>query len=422
MSAEQFIADRISRPEQNKGNISRPIVKIGIAGIAIGLAVMLLSISIVGGFKSEIINKITGLTAHVIVSSININASNEPEPITLSEDSLNLLRNLPGVKTIQKTSFKNGLLKTEHENEGILLKGVDRHYDTAFIHQHLLSGRMLRYNDSAAGREVLLSYELSKQLNIQLGDKITVYFLVQQESLDSATGATYLKSDPRSRLLTVCGIFNTGFSDFDKQLGIVDLRLLQVLNGWSLQQCGSFEIKTHSFAQLMPVYEQVAEVLGYNYNTRPVTELYAGIFMWLEKLDMNGVIIVVLMVLVAIINMITALLILMLERANMIGMVKALGMSNASLRRVFLRISLRLVGKGMFWGNLIGIALCYLQYYFHIVKLDASAYYVDHVVVQMNWTYIIALNIGTFLSCGIMLLLPTMILSSMTPLKTLKFD
>ena len=422
MSAEQFIADRISRPEQNKGNISRPIVKIGIAGISIGVAVMLLTVSIVLGFKGEIIKKITGLTADVIITGTSINASNEPEPITISNDSIKHLQAMPGVSHVQRTTFKNGLLKTKQENEGVLLKGIDKNYDTSFIAKHLSEGQLLHFNDSSASREILLSAELSKQLKLNVGDKITVYFLVQQEVVDSVTGEVYTKSDQRSRGLTICGIFNSGFSDLDKQLGIVDLRLLQVLNGWQDNMVGSYEIKLQSFDQLAGATEQVQDYLGYVYNVRSVTEIYSTIFVWLDKLDVNGIVIVVLIILVAIINMITALLILMLERANMVGMVKALGMHNVSVRGIFLRISFRLVGKGMLWGNLVGIALCLLQYYFHIIKLDAGTYYVEYVAVKINWMYFVLLNVGTLLSCSIMLFLPTLILTGMTPLKTLKFD
>ena len=383
---------------------------------------MLLTVSIVLGYKNEIVRKITGLTADIVVSSINLNASNEPEAIQISEDSLQLLRQLPNISHIQRTAFKNGLLKTKYENEGVLLKGIDKNYDTTFIKTHLSAGRLLRFNDASASKEVVMSSELSKVLNINVGDKITVYFLVQRQMLDSTTGEAYQMSVPLSRPLTICGIFTTGFSDFDKQLGIVDLRMIQVLNGWSLSSCGSYEIKLTGFERLNESTESVQAYLGYNYSTRAVTEIYSTIFVWLDKLDINGIIVVVLMIVVATINMITALLILMLERANMVGMVKALGMSNVSVRSIFLRISFRLVGKGMLWGNIIGISLCLIQYYFRVIELDATSYYVDHVAIQINWLYILVLNVGTLLSCGLMLLLPTLILTGMTPLKTLKFD
>jgi lipoprotein-releasing system permease protein len=231
-----------------------------------------------------------------------------------------------------------------------------------------------------------------------------------------------VQSEHKSRRLNVCGIFNTGFSDFDKQLGIVDLRLIQVLNYWTPNMVGSYEIQVERPDAMEQNLEQVQEYLGYNYNTRTVRDIYSSIFAWLEKLDINGVIVVLLMILVATINMITALLILIIERANMVGLVKVFGMTNVSVRGIFLRIAARLVLRGMVWGNVVGIGLCLLQYYFHLAKLDASTYYVAYVAIYFNWEYILILNVGTLLVCGLMLILPTLILTKMTPIKTLKLD
>ncbi len=422
MNAEKFIADRISRPEQNKGNISRPIVKIGIAGIGIGVAVMLLTVSIVLGFKREITRKITGLTTDIVISNVNINASNEPEPVVISEDSLKKIRSFNFVKQLQRTAFKNGLLKTDRENEGVLLKGVERDYDFSFLQEHLQSGVLPQFNDSAASKDLMLSVELARKLNIHLNDRLMVYFLVQYQKVDSLTGEVIVVTDQASRRFKVCGIFDTGFSDYDQQLGIVDLRMLQVLNHWSAQMAGSYEIRVDEFKKLEDNLSTLQDYLGYNYNIRSVREIYSNIFIWLEKLDINGIIVVVLMILVATINMVTALLILMLERANMVGLIKAFGMSNQSVRRIFLKISFRLVGKGMLIGNAAGLLLCWLQDSFHLVGLDASTYYVKYVAIEWNWLYIFLINAGTLAACGLMLFLPTLLLTRLTPVKTLKFD
>ncbi len=422
MNAEKFIADRISRPEQNKGNISRPIVKIGIAGIGIGVAVMLLTVSIVLGFKREITRKITGLTTDIVISNVNINASNEPEPVVISEDSLKKIRSFNFVKQLQRTAFKNGLLKTDRENEGVLLKGVERDYDFSFLQEHLQSGVLPQFNDSAASKDLMLSVELARKLNIHLNDRLMVYFLVQYQKVDSLTGEVIVVTDQASRRFKVCGIFDTGFSDYDQQLGIVDLRMLQVLNHWPTQMVGSYEIRVDEFKKLEDNLSTLQDYLGYNYNIRSVREIYSNIFIWLEKLDINGIIVVVLMILVATINMVTALLILMLERANMVGLIKAFGMSNQSVRRIFLKISFRLVGKGMLIGNAAGLLLCWLQDSFHLVGLDASTYYVKYVAIEWNWLYIFLINAGTLAACGLMLFLPTLLLTRLTPVKTLKFD
>ncbi len=422
MSVEKFIADRISDSGNNKGNISKPIVKIGIIGITVGISVMLLTVSIVLGFKNEIVNKITGLTTHIVVSNINVNASNEPEPIHIATDTLSLLKALPFVEHIQSTAFKNGLLKTETDNEGILLKGVTADYDFNFIQKHLIEGRLPEFKSDEASKDILISEVLSRKMNLKLNSKIIIYFISQHEVYDSLIGENIVKSEQRSRKLNICGVFKTNFADFDERLSIVDIRQIQRISYWDSSQVGNYEIRLKDYVELETAQEQVEDLLGYNYNVNNVRQIYSNIFIWLDKLDINGIIIVVLMILVATMNMITALLILILERTNMVGLVKALGMSNVSVRKIFLFIALKLIGRGMLWGNILGIGLCLIQYYFELAKLDSDTYYVDHVAVLINWWYFLALNAGTFVVCGLMLLLPTLIITKLTPIKTLKFD
>ena len=422
MSIEKFIADRISDPKLDKGNISKPIVKIGIIGIALGVSVMFLTVSIVLGFKKEIITRITGLTTDLVVSNINVNASNEPEPIYLNKDSLATLGKLPFVNYLQGTAFKNGILKTETENEGIILKGVTADYNFEFIKKYLLEGRLPLFAKDEASKDVLISSSLADRLNLKVNEKMLVYFISQHEVYDSTVKDNIIKYEQRSRNFTICGIFKTSFSDFDNSLSFVDLRQVQRLNYWNETQVGNYEIRIKDFTKLDEDLDVVQELLGYNFNVNSVKEIYSNIFIWLEKLDINGIIIVVLMIIVATINMITALLILILERTNMVGLVKALGMSNVNVRKIFLMISLRLIGKGLLWGNVFGIAACLLQYYFKIVKLDSSIYYVEYVAVDINWLYFLGLNVGTFVVCFAMLLLPTLIITKLTPIKTLKFD
>lgn len=419
---EKFIADRISASGRDKGNISKPIVKIGITGIALGMAVMLLTVSIVPGFKREIVDRITGLTTDIAISNINLNASNEPEPVTISEDTLRQLRSLPFVKHVQRTAVKNGILKTDTENEGILLKGVDADYDFGFLKQHLLVGRLPEFKSGEAAKEVLVSDALAQRLGLQLNQKMLVYFISEHTVYDSLEKAEVTRYDQPSRKFTICGIFKTNFADFDEHLCLVDLRQIQRLNYWDTTMAGNYEIRVKDFKKLGENLEEVQELLGYNYNVNSVEELNSTIFIWLEKLDINGIIIVVLMVVVATMNMVTALLILILERTNMIGLVKAMGMSNVSVRRIFIFISLKLTGRGLLWGNIAGIGLCLIQYYFKIAKLDSETYYVDHVAVEIDWMYYLLLNAGTFVVCCLMLLLPTLIITKLTPVKTLKFD
>ena len=422
MNIEKFIADRISNPKLVKGNISKPIVKIGIIGIALGVSVMFLTISIVLGFKKEIVNRITGLTTHIIVSNINVNSSNEPEPISLTADSLKILKHLPFVNTLQTTAFKNGILKTATDNEGIVLKGITKEYNFEFIKSYLIEGRLPNFYDDKASKDVLISSSLAEKLNLKVNEKMLVYFISQHQVVDSITQDKLIKYEQRSRQLTICGIFKTSFSDFDNSLSFVDLKQIQYLNYWRSDQVGNYEIRIKNFENLAENLATVQEILGYNYNVNSVKEVYANLFIWLDKLDINGIIIIVLMIVVATINMITALLILILERTNMVGLIKALGMSNVNVRKIFLLVSLKLVGKGLFWGNVIGIAACLLQHYFKIIKLDSSIYYVEYVAIDINWLYFLGLSIGTFITCFVMLLLPTLIITKLTPIKTLKFD
>jgi lipoprotein-releasing system permease protein len=383
---------------------------------------MLLTVSIVMGFKSEIVKKITGLTTDIAISSVNVNSSNEPDPITINPDTLRLIRELPFVKHLQMIAFKNGLLKTDTDNEGILLKGVGSDYDFSFISEHLVQGTIPDFDLPSVSPEILVSEVLTRKMDLHLGDRILVYFISQHEIFDSLANETVVKSEQRSRRFTISGIFKTNFADFDDKLSFVDIRQIRKLNYWDSSQVANYEIKVKDFDALDEDVLGLQDLLGYNFSVNSVRELYFNIFIWLEKLDMNGVIIVVLMIIVATINMITALLILILERTNMVGLVKALGMSNASVRRIFMLVSLRLTGRGMLWGNIAGISICLLQYFFRIASLNSETYYVDHVAIEINWLYFLLLNCGTFLVCALMLILPTLIITKLTPVKTLKFD
>lgn len=422
LSIEKYIAERITGAVKDKANISKPIVKIAITGIVLGVAVMLLTISVVGGFKKEITKKITGLTTHIAISGITSAQGNEQDPIRISKDTLKALKEYGEIKKIHRSAFKNAILKTDNENEGILLKGVDKDYDFDFIKKHLLEGTCIEFNDSAASKDILISQLLADKLDLHLNDKMQLYFIVKHEVTDSASNETYVKTEQRSRKLRICGIFKTDFADFDNNLTFVDLKQIQKLNYWDEETAGSYEVFVNDFAKVDEVKMKLEELLGFQYGVRSVKEIYSNIFIWLDKLDINGIIVIVLMIAVAVINMITALLILILERANMIGLVKSLGMNNVSVRKIFFHVSMNLIGRGLLWGNVLGIGLCYIQYYFEIMKLDSVTYYVDHVAIDINWMYFLILNIGTFIVCTVMLFLPTLILTKLTPIKTLRFS
>ncbi len=423
MSVERFIAARITNPDKGKNNISKPIVKIGIIGIALGISVMILTISIVFGFKKEIIHKITGITSHISISNVNINSSNEPDALKISVDTLNLITKLPFVKHLQTTAIKSGIIKTKTENEGILLKGISKDYDFSFVKSYLVSGSLPVFTDTGVSKQILISKKLADRLNINLNQKLLVYFLTKKKIQDTIlSNQNYIAYENRVRDFRVCGIFNTGFAEVDNNLAFVDLKQIQKLNYWEQSEVGTYEIDVNDFADLDKNVEAFEDLLGYNYRISSVKESHSNIFSWLEMVDVNGIIIVTLMLIVAGVNMITALLILILERANMVGLVKSLGMSNVSVRKIFFNVSLKLLLRGLLLGNIIGIGIVLLQYFSHLIKLDSEIYYMEYVPVIFNIGYILLLNSGIVVCCLLMMFFPTLILTRLTPIRTLRFD
>jgi lipoprotein-releasing system permease protein len=383
---------------------------------------MLLTISIVIGFKKEITKKVTGLAADVSITNMSYGTNGEQIPLRISKDSLAMITKIPNVKHVQGTAHKNGIVKTKTENEGVLIKGIDANYDLEFINKHLISGRLPDLKTQDPGNDILISENLATRLNLKADDKFLVYFVVQHEVYDSIEKTNYTKFEQRSRNFKICGIYKTSFSDFDNDLTFTDVRHIQKLNYWQPEMFGAYEIKVKDFDDLDNTVLDLNDVISVNCQAISVKDNFSNIFIWLDKLDINGVIVIVLMIVVAVINMITALLILILERTNMVGMVKALGMNNVNVRKIFFYISIKLLGRGLIWGNIVGIGLCLLQYYFGWAKLDSSTYYVDKVIIDLNWLWYLILNIGTAGTCLVMLILPTLIITKITPIKTLRFD
>jgi lipoprotein-releasing system permease protein len=424
LNTERYIAERITRSTKGKSNISRPIVKIAITGITLGICVMILTISIVLGFKREIIAKITGITSHITITNVDINNSNEPDPLKISNDTLELIKKLDGIASIQSTAVKNGIIKTKKENEGILLKGVGTDYNFSFLKDYITEGDLPVFSDTGVSKQIIISQKIADRLDIKLNDKIIMYFVTRKKLKDTSfVGRNYyVEYEKRSRDFRVCGIFNTGFADFDNNLAFVDIKQIQRLNYWENGEVGAYEINIKEFSKLEDNAIALQELMGYSSRVTPVNDTYSNIFSWLEMVDVNGIIIISLMLLVAGVNMITALLILILERANMIGLIKAMGMNNVRVRKIFFYISMRLLSRGLLFGNITGIGLVLLQLYLHPIKLDSEIYYVEHVPVIFNVWYFIMLNAGTVVCCLLMMFFPTLILTRLTPVKTLRFD
>lgn len=423
MKFSRYISKRILKREQEKNNISSPIVKIGITGIALGVAVMIITMAVVTGFQQQIIHKITTFTAHLQINDYDPNQSLEPNPITFDKDLLKKIESTENIKHIQAFATKNGILKTKTENEGIVLKGVSSDYDWTYLQSFVTDGNVLSINKDSISKDIFISQLLATKLHIKLNQKLLVYFMTKKK-LEGTTfnGQNFIEYEPRVKDFYVKGIFNTGFSDFDKNLVFVDLKQIQKLNYWKDNEVAGYEVYLKDFNLLEPSLENLNDVVGYNYTVSSVKQLQSSIFSWLEMIDVNAIIIITLMVLVAAINMISALLILILERTNMVGILKALGLSNASVRRIFFYVSIQLLIKGLFFGNLIGIGFCFIQSHFKLLTLNSATYYLEYVPINLSITHILLINLGTIITCLLMMFLPTLILNKITPMKAIRFS
>lgn len=423
MNFSRYIANRILNSGQEKNNISSPIVKIGTTGIALGVTVMIITMAVVTGFQKQIIEKITTFTSHLQINDYDPNQSLEPNPITFEKDLLIKLRKADNVKHIQAFATKNGILKTKTENEGIILKGISDDYDWSYLKSYTIEGTTLSINNDTISKDIFISQTLANKLHLKLNQKLLVYFMTKKKLTDTTfNGQNYIEYEPRVKDFYVKGIFNTGFSDFDKNLVFVDLKQIQKLNYWNENEVAGYEVYLKDFNLLEPSIENLNDIIGYDYTVESVKQLQSSIFSWLDMIDVNAVIIITLMVLVAAINMISALLILILERTNLVGILKALGLANVNVRKIFFYVSIQLLMKGLLIGNFIGIGFCLLQGQFHFLTLNPETYYLDAVPINLSIIHILLINLGTIVTCLIMMFLPTLILNKITPIKAIRFS
>lgn len=412
MNVEYFIAKRIHF-RQDRKNVSRPAVRIAITGIAIGLAVMLLTISIVLGFKQEIRNKTIGFGGHIQLTNFDSNNSYEMLPVQLPGNLLDSLRSIPGVSTVSAFATKPGIIKTPSAFQGIVLKGIGTDFDARFFKNNITEGQFIEPGDSLRN-EAVISQHMARLFQLTTGDTFYTYFIQDQV---------------RARRFTVKGIYSTNFIEYDKLFIITDIRHLQQLSGWSENQAGGYEVRISDFNQLDAINDKVFSLIspvvlddGSSYFTRTIREINPQIFAWLDLLDINVWVILALMLAVAGFNMISGLLILILERTSMIGILKSIGATNWSVRRIFLYHSLFLIGKGMMWGNIAGLALITLQYFTGIIPLDPEAYYVSTVPVLYHWPLFIALNLGTLLASVMMMIGPSYLITKILPAKIIRYE
>lgn len=414
MNLELFIARKIHFSKEGNRQVTPPAVRIAIVGVALGLAVMILSVAIVIGFKKEVRNKVIGFGSHIQITNFDNNSSYETTPIAVSDSLLQALQEFPGIKHIEGYATKMGILKTDSDFQGVVLKGIDTDYDWSFFRNNLKEGELLTIDPKKTSTDVIISRYLSDLLGLKLGDSILTYFV---------------QEDVRARKFNIVGIYETGFMDYDKLFVLADIKQIRRLNGWEKDEVSGLELLVDDYDKL----DQIAEDLYFNlvekqdrhgntYFTRSIKEMNPMIFNWLDVLDVNVVVILILIFAVAGFTMISGLLIIILERTNMIGILKALGENNVSIRKIFLYISFFLIGKGMLWGNMVGIAICLIQSHFRIIKLDPSIYYLDAVPIDLSIVSLILLNIGTLCASMLMMLGPSYLITKIDPAKSIRFE
>lgn len=415
MNWKLFIAKRIYRSNEGGKEVSKPAIRIAMSGIAIGLAVMLVSVAVVIGFKHEVRDKVVGLGADLVITNFDAQKSYETIPVEASDSLLMELRSIAGIKHVQRYSTKPGMIMTGEDFLGMVLKGVSDEYDWTFLQKHLLEGEIPVFTDTTSTNRVLLSKTIANKLKLQLGDKLHTYYVEGK--------------NVRARRLQVAGIYQTNFALFDDLFLITDMYTVNRLNAWKKGQVSGIELDLQDGNRLEEMKEIVHEKVdmqtdryGNTYYTQSVEDSNPQIFAWLDLLDMNVWVILVLMTGVAGFTMISGLLIIILERTNMIGVLKALGADNLSIRKIFLNFAVLLIGKGMLWGNLIGLAFCFIQSEFNLFKLDPVTYYVDHVPVEMNWGIFLLLNICTLLVSVLMLIGPSYLVTRIHPAKSIRFE
>ena len=409
-----FIARRIYRSREGGKEVSKPAIRIAMAGIAIGLAVMLVSVAVVIGFKHQVRDKVIGMGSDIVVSSIDGAQLYQMNPVVGNDSLLSVIRQIPEVSHVQRYSTKPGMIMTADNFQGMIVKGVAQEYDWTYLKAHLQEGEIPVLTDSVASNRVLISRSMADKLSLKVGDKLYTY---------------YIEDNVRARRLTVSGIFQTHFSSFDDYFLVTDMYTVNRLNGWEPDQVGGVEVAVSDYDDLNTVNDAIrahiqnrADRYGAVYCSRTSEELYPQIFAWLDLLDTNVWVILILMTGVAGFTMISGLLIIILERTQMIGILKALGADNASIRKIFLSFSVFLIGRGMCWGNVIGLAFCVIQYFFEPFKLDPATYYVSAVPVELHLGWIVLLNVCTLLVSVAMLVGPSYLISHIHPAKSIRFE
>jgi lipoprotein-releasing system permease protein len=405
LNTDLFIARRIL--SKDKGNFSHPIVRIAILSIALGILVMFVAIAILRGFQQQVKDKVIGFGAHIQITHFDENTSYEPQPISINQKFYPGLEKVQGIRHIQVYATKAGIIKTTDQIQGVVMKGIGSDYDWSFFQNKIVEGKAFHVSDTGKTNDVLISRKLASLLNLKVNEDLRVYFISGNNTL--------------GRKFRISGIYETGLEEFDKIYILCDIHHIQKLNNWQPDQVGGFEVLIDNFRDIDKMGKYVYQNIGFTLDAKTIRQLYPQIFDWLDLQDMNVLIILVLMILVAGITMISTLLILILERTPLIGVLKALGMRNLGIRKIFLYNAVYIIGIGMLWGNAVGFLLCLLQQNFGIIKLPQESYYVPVVPIDLNPVNIFLLNVCSLAVCLAMLIIPSFVITKVSPVKAIRF-
>lgn len=410
-----FIAKRLYSEQGDKRKVSRPAIHIATAGVAIGLAVMIISVCVVLGFKHTIRDKVIGFGSHIQVADFLTLQQMEQYPIVIDDSMIDVLKHIPDVAHVQRFAMKEGILKTDSDFLGVAFKGVGPDFDSTFIHNNMVEGSIPPFSDSVSHNKILVSQLMADKLHLKSGQRIFAYF--------------FDNNGVRTRRFTIAGIYQTNLKKYDETIVFTDLYTAVKLNGWESDQASGAELSVNNFDNLDMVESRVISKVkgtvdhyGETYSSATIKELNPQIFQWLDLMDLNVWIILALMLIVAGVTMISGLLIIILERTSMIGVLKALGARNRTIRHTFLWFAVFIIGRGMLLGNIIALAILAVQYFTGVLKLDAQTYYVSTVPVEFNWLFIVALNVATLLISVFMLVAPSYLISHIHPAKSMRYE
>ena len=409
-----FVAKRLFAQGGSSGRASRLATGIATFGVAIGLAVMLVSVAIVLGFQREVQNKVLGFGAHIKVLNFRTLGHQEFSPIVIDDSITSRLAAIPNVASVARFCTKPGMLKTDANFRGIAIQGVGQDYDQSFISNHLVKGEMPVFTDSVSSGKLVISQALAREMQVDVGETIYAYFFEQAV---------------RARKFTVAGIYRTNLTDFDKNFAYTDLNTIHRLLGWDSQQYAGAEIRLKDFNRLdetmMNVVNEVnhkQDAYGEYYSSMTIRQEHPQIFGWLKLLDMDIVVILILMICISIFTAVSGLLIIILERTNFIGIIKALGARNKQVRHLFLNYAMLIILRGILLGNILAFALIYLQKQFGLITLDPEVYYVEAVPVLVNWWWVLAIDLGTLVISALAMIVPSFVVSHITPAKSIRFE